>query len=241
MTVHVDVIASVNEARSDDFVNRTSIVIDVLRATSTMVTALEYGCSSIVPVETVYQAKHMQGEGDLLGGERFGKKISGFDLGNSPLEYVFPDIQGKRIIMTTTNGTRAIYKAQKAAHVIAGSMLNAASCAKAATNLKRDIVIVCAGTQDRFSLEDGLCAGLIIEELREITGGDIELNDFALAMHCTYRELRHDLEEALLMCANGKRLCRMGYKEDVLYCSRVNRFTVVPVLRELTMLPYRQF
>lgn len=236
--MQLDVISSVNEARSDDFINKTIIVIDVLRATSTIVTALEHGCSGIIPVETVCQARNLQREDNLLGGERFCKKIAGFHYGNSPFEYMSPEIQGKRIVMTTTNGTRAIQKSQKAMHVLAGCVLNAASCAQVAFALKRDIVIVCAGTQDVFSLEDGLCAGLIIEELQARHEGAMELNDTGIAMQGAYKYNEDRLEDAIMQCANGKRLCKLGFKEDVTFCLKVNHYTTVPLLREQTLVPY---
>lgn len=228
--MQVDVISSVNEARSDDFINKTVIVIDVLRATSVIVTALAHRCRGVVPAETVQQAKSLQQSDDLLGGERFCKKIAGFDFGNSPLEYMTLQIEGKKVILTTTNGTRAIQKTQKAANVLTGSLLNAMACANAARQLKRDVMIVCAGTQDQFSLEDGLCAGLILEEMKK-EGEEVETNDLGTAMISVYRNLGENIEHALLNCSNGKKLSRLGFQEDVLYCSLVNRYDFVPVLK----------
>jgi 2-phosphosulfolactate phosphatase len=237
--MQVDVISSVNEARSDDFINKTVIVVDALRATSTIVTALEHGSIGIVPVETVCQARGLQEANVLLGGERFCKKITGFDLGNSPFEYMTPEIEGKKIVMTTTNGTRAIQKSQKALHVIAGSMLNAAASAEAAIGLKRDIVIVCAGTQDQFSLEDGMCAGLLIDEIMARCENPVVTNDIGIAMHCLFSHRRNDLEEAIFQCSNGKRLSKLGFKEDVSFCCRVNLYKTVPVLSGDTLVPYK--
>ncbi len=236
--MQVDVIASVNEARSDDFINKTVVVIDVLRATSTIVTALEFGCAGVIPVETVSQALKLQESGMLLGGERFCKKILGFDLGNSPVEYMHRDLTEKRIIITTTNGTRALQKTHKAANILAGSVLNARSCAEAAIQLKRDIVLVCAGTQDDFSLEDGLCAGLIADELCELSGEAIALNDLGTAMQAAYRHVKDCLETVILESANGKKLSKMGLKEDVIYCCRKNRYQTVPFMHEQMMLPF---
>lgn len=234
----VEVIASVNEARSDLFVNKTAIVIDVLRATSTMITALARGCSGVVPVETVHQAKSMMERDDLLGGERYGKKIAGFDFGNSPLEYRSDAVLGRKIILTTTNGTRAIQKAQKAAHVLAGAMINAELCAQTAVKFKRDVVILCSGTQNEFSLEDGLCAGLIIDELSKHCESPLLVNDFGTAMHLTYLQASHMIPETIMQCTNGKRLCKLGFREDVHYCAQSNIVPLVPVLRGETMQPF---
>lgn len=231
--MHIEVVANIGEARSDDFLHKTVIVIDVLRATSTIITALIHGCRSIVPVETVLKAKELYREGDLLGGERFCKKIPGFDFGNSPLEYTREAIQGKRIILTTTNGTRGIQKAIKADHVLAGAFLNSKACAETAAHLKRDTVIVCAGTQDVFSLEDGLCAGHILEELVLLLGEkQISTNDFGLAMRGCYLQVKDRLLETLLTCSNGKKMCKSGFQADITACAQTNMTDQVPILEQ---------
>lgn len=234
----VDVISSVTEARSDFFLNRTAIVVDVLRATSTIITALENGSSGVLPVETVCQAKDSRQPGDLLGGERFCKKIAGFELGNSPLEYTEGVVSGKRVVLTTTNGTRAIQKSLKAAHLIAGALLNSASCAEAALRFRRDIIILCSGTQDEFALEDGLCAGLIVDELANRCAEPVVLNDFAMAMQHAYHSARPTLMETIMQSSNGRRLAKIGFAEDVRYCCEVNRTSVVPILQGELLVRY---
>ncbi|NEW06225.1 2-phosphosulfolactate phosphatase [Paenibacillus sp. SYP-B3998] len=229
--MHIDVVANIGEARSDEFIHKTVIVIDVLRATSTMIAALSNGCQSIIPVETVLQAKELHKPGDLLGGERYCKKIFGFHLGNSPQEYTRKAVEGRRIILTTTNGTRGIQKATKAEHVLAGALTNSNACANTAVHFKRDVVILCAGTQDVFSLEDGLCAGLILDELSGILGTkQLTINDFGLAMQSCYLQTKDTLLEALLACTNGKKLCKLGFQEDLISCSKVNSTEHVPIL-----------
>lgn len=237
--MQIDVIANIGEARSDDFLHKTVIVIDVLRATSTIITALANGCKELLPVETVLQAKEHQKAGDLLGGERFCKKIPGFDFGNSPAEFTKTAVQGRRVILTTTNGTRGIQKALKAEHVLAGALLNGKACASAAADLRRDVVILCAGTQDVFSLEDGLCAGLLVEECILWLGEkQVSVNDFGLAMHGCYLQAQSDMLETMLQCANGKRLSKMGFREDVEFCSGINQTSMVPILHRDVMVPY---
>ncbi len=238
--MHIDVIASVGEARSDDLIHKTVIVIDVLRATSTLITALANGCGAVIPVETVAQAREIQKSGDLLGGERYCKKIPGFDYGNSPMEMQTKDIIGKRLIMTTTNGTRGIQKAHKADHILAGALINGRACAKAASELSRDLVILCAGTQDAFSLEDGLCAGQIVEEFVQSAGSTaLEINDLGLAMLGSYRSASSNLEEAMLRCSNGRRLSKLGFRQDITYCAQLNQTELVPILHAAGMVPYR--
>lgn len=230
--MQIDVIASVNEARSDDLAGKTVLVIDVLRATSNIVTGLASGCQGIIPVETVQQAKTMQEKGDLLGGERFCKKPAGFDLGNSTFEYMQESIRGKRILMTTTNGTRAIQKTGRAQHVIACSFLNASSCADAAAFFGRDVILLCSGTQDVFCLEDGLCAGMVAEELDRRCSGHAVMNDFSVAMRDAYRQNRCRLKEALSECTNGKRLTKLGFQEDIAFCAQTDVYGIVPLMKD---------
>lgn len=238
MNIHV--IPTVMEARTEEFHHKTVIVIDVLRATSTLLTALVNGCTEIIPVETVHGAKSLQREGDLLGGERACKKIPGFDLGNSPLEYEPALVTGKRLILTTTNGTRAIQKAGKNSRILVGSLLNARACALKALEWGEELAILCSGTQDVFSLEDGLCSGLILDELERLAGGtapvssaqaSFKVNDFGLGMLYAYRGVRDRLTETLLASANGKRLTKLGCREDVLYCAQRNTIGIAPEVR----------
>ncbi|UKS30735.1 2-phosphosulfolactate phosphatase [Paenibacillus sp. HWE-109] len=228
--MHIEVVANIGEARSDDLLHKTVIVVDVLRATSTIITALANGCKAIVPVETVMKAKEQVQEGDLLGGERYCKKIPGFDFGNSPLEYTREAVQGKRIILTTTNGTRGIQKSMKADHILAGALLNGRACAQAAIAFKKDTVILCAGTQDVFSFEDGICAGLILEEFtRSLGEKNVLINDFGLTMRSSYLHSKDSLFETLVSCANGKKMSRSGFHDDLILCAKTNIMDQVPI------------
>lgn len=239
--MHIEVIANIGEARSDEFLHKTVIVVDVLRATSTIITALMNGSKGVVPVDTVIKAKELAKDGDLLGGERYCKKIPGFDLGNSPLEYTREAVQGKRVILTTTNGTRGIQKAIKADRVLAGAIINGRASAAAAIDLKRDTVIVCAGTQDVFSLEDGLCAGFILNEIAALLGESLMItNDFGLAMRGCYLEAKDRLFETILACSNGKKMKKSGFSADVELCAKVNMTDCVPVLEQDQMVPYQR-
>ncbi|WP_195571174.1 2-phosphosulfolactate phosphatase [Paenibacillus sp. 1001270B_150601_E10] len=239
--MHIDVIASVNEARAIDLSQRTVIVIDVLRATSTIVTALAHGASGVVPVETIGQAKQCATAGDLLGGERYCKKIPGFDLGNSPLEYAGEHVKGKRVILTTTNGTRAIQKSMRAKHILAGSLLNAKACAITALKLRNDIALLCAGTQEAFAFEDGVCAGMILHEmLHQPIHAELTLvyNDLGKMVMSAYRHHQDDLVHALKECASGKRLAKIGYADDIQHCAAINSIPIVPRFDQHMMIPF---
>jgi 2-phosphosulfolactate phosphatase len=239
--VLIEVIATIGEAEAQHMKHKTVIVVDVLRATSTMVTILGQGCRGIIPVETLQEAKESHQEGDLLIGERFCKKIPGYDFGNSPLEFVQADLTGKRVIMTTTNGTRGIQKACQAEHVLAGSLLNGKACAQAAAEFGQDIAIICSGTQDVFSLEDGLCAGQIADELLALGGEmNVALNDFGIAMRNSYVQAKDHMEHTLFHCWNGNRLNELGFGSDIRYCAQLNITEIVPIMDSSIMVIHRR-
>jgi len=130
-------------------------------------------------------------------------------------------------------------KTCKAHTVLAGALLNASSCARVALGLRRDLVLLCSGTQDVFSLEDGLCAGMIASEMLRLANGEkIAINDFGLAMMGCYEHHRDRLHEALLNSANGQRLVKLGFSDDIGYCAQTNRYDLVPVLVDGMLVPY---
>ncbi|MCU6710154.1 2-phosphosulfolactate phosphatase [Paenibacillus sp. J5C_2022] len=229
--MQVQVISNVNEACSAKFCHKTAIVIDALRATSTIATALAAGASSVKPVETVMEAREYYAEGDVLGGERFCRRISGFQLGNSPDEYAPETVAGRRVILTTTNGTRAILKSLRAHEVIAASFLNGGACAAHAARQRRDIVIICAGSHNEFAIEDGLCAGFLLNRLLEHCSGDLALDDFGAAMHSLYNDRKDAICNTLSAGATGRRLAKLGQSHDIEACSRRDLYSNVPIWR----------
>jgi 2-phosphosulfolactate phosphatase len=166
------------------FTGKTSVVIDVLRASSTIVTALKNGAKEIVPVATVEFAVKvsggMFGGQTLLGGERNTKKIEGFALGNSPLEYEEKIVNGKSIVFYTTNGTKALAKAKFSEHLFVCSFLNLNAIAKHLVSLQNNVEIICAGRNNFFSLEDTVCAGKLVAEIISMNP-EVELNDSVYA------------------------------------------------------------
>lgn len=229
----IQVIPSLGEINNEPFDGTVVIVIDVLRATSAMITALAYGASSVIPVEKTEEAEKLRRPGVLLGGERSCRIIPGFDLGNSPFEYQNDIVQGKRIIMTTTNGTRAVQRAGAAKEIITGAFLNGRAAARKAVLLGVDIVILCAGTRDVFALEDGLCAGKIAMDILSQTerkGMNSEINDFGRSMIFAYERVKDRLADALLKCQSGQRLTRLGFQHDVHYCAREDLYDFAPAI-----------
>lgn len=212
------------------------IVIDVLRATSTMVTALANGCQSIIPVISPVDAieRRLTLPGSLLGGERNVLPIEGFDLGNSPFDYVPEKVGGKKVIITTTNGTRAIRDASAAPKIWMASFLNMQSIVLAVlrqfenSDKLQGIVVFCAGTEERFDLPDTLCAGMLIDGL----GTNVTLNDLGEAARMLYRSSENYLVDKIRNSVHGKKLISLGFERDVVYCSTPNILPIIPVFKE---------
>ncbi|GIP37620.1 putative 2-phosphosulfolactate phosphatase [Paenibacillus sp. J31TS4] len=229
--MRLTVLGTLQEALPAVCQERTVIVLDVLRATTNMVTALEAGALSVLPVRHPAEAIGRRREGCLLAGERECVRIEGFDLGNSPLEFREETVAGKHIIMTTTNGTEAVrLTGPEAAAVLVGCLRNATACAETAAGFGRDIVLVCAGTKGHYSFEDGIGAGLIADRLVRLLGGEAEPDDLAVTLMEAWRQTAPRLTERLLACENGRRLTRLGFAEDVRFCATTDATRVVPLL-----------
>ncbi|MGI9861034.1 2-phosphosulfolactate phosphatase [Moorella naiadis] len=229
--LEIEVFTTLNGIPDEAINKKTIIVIDVLRATTTITAALAAGCLEVIPVltpeEAIEMRQRLEDERVLLGGERNALKISGFDLGNSPLEYTPQVVAGKRLIITTTNGTRAIRRAAGGRQVLLGAMGNGPAVARAAAAGAADITIICAGTRDHFSLEDFLTAGLLVEELDNL--GEYILRDGARVAREYFRLHRQDPGAAMMDSYHGRLLASLGMEDDVAYCSRVGTTAVVPV------------
>jgi len=213
------------------FTGRTSVVIDVLRASSTIVNALQNDAKEIIPVSTVEFAVKVSGgmfSGQtLLGGERNTKKVEGFALGNSPLEYLQELIAGKTIILYTTNGSKAIVKAKFSQTLLICSFLNISAIANYLVELNEDFEIVCSGKGSVFSMEDTVCAGKLISEIMKIHD-DIELSDSARASLALNKNFGKSILKMLKETEHGKLLIENGFEEDLKFCSKLNYSNVVP-------------
>lgn len=208
----------------------TVVVADVVRATTTMVEALAYGARAIYPTssteEAVKLAASLGREDTLLCGERKGLKVEGFDLGNSPSEFSRDVVEGKRLVMSTTNGTVALVAVQEAARVVAGAFTNLQAVAHAVAD-DEDVVVVCAGREGRFALDDALFAGHLVRRL----GTGLTLNDGARAV----RELAGAVTPSpdfLSGTEAGLALAGVGLGGDLEICGDVDRHGVVPELRD---------
>ena len=213
-----------------DLTGSTVVVIDVLRSTSSMVEALVNGAQGVYPAasteEAIKLASSLGRDDTILCGEARGLMIEGFDLGNSPLEFSSENVAGKRLVMSTTNGTRAFFLVGDAVTVLACSFMNLSAVGVAAME-SDSIVVVCAGMGGLFSLDDAVCAGALVQRIRAAAEVDVELNDAAMGaveMALTFR-VNPDF---LALTSAGQRLVDIGLREDLEICAEIDRYSVVP-------------
>jgi 2-phosphosulfolactate phosphatase len=213
------------------------IVLDVLRASSTITVALNNGAREIIPVASIESAVKISGslfgEVTLRGGERNGKTIEGFNLGNSPLEYSEAAVKGKSIIYCTTNGSVAMAKSRYARTLAVGSFINLTATTDFIRNENKDFLIICAGranTIGNFSLEDAVCAGMMIQNLLKVDSLEVELSDSAKAAHALSKSFGRSILKMLKTSEHGKYLIEIGFAEDLKICAQVDSVPVLPIL-----------
>ncbi|MFV0346278.1 MAG: 2-phosphosulfolactate phosphatase [Bacteroidales bacterium] len=226
----VDIIFAAESVRAEAVSGKTAVVIDVLRASSVICSALANGAKNVYPVLSPEEAfmlrNSMNTKEVLLLGERNALPIDGFDFGNSPILFSKEAVKGKTLIMTTSNGTRAIRNAQSADYLYVASFLN---CDAILNTLEKhnDIVVVCSGTNNEFALEDSLCAGLIACELGR---REFRLSDAAIAMASLYSSHKDGLQDFASRGKHYQRLLKLGLHEDLDYCFKLNVVSNVPQL-----------
>jgi 2-phosphosulfolactate phosphatase len=203
------------------------VVIDILRATSCMTTALAHGIKSIKPVASLEECKNLKDSGLICAAERDGKKAEGFDIGNSPFSYMDPDLKGKDVAMTTTNGTLAISLSKSAKQVIIGSFLNLESLSEYLLKQKADILLLCSGWKGKINLEDTVFAGAVVEHLKDHFA---PFCDAPLAAQHLFNIAKNDMMDFLKNSSHVKRLRNLNIKEDIEFCLSLNRYSTIPVL-----------
>jgi len=215
-------------ARNADFSDCCVIVIDVLRATSSIVTALYYGAREVLPVKSPEQAFAIADKEDsiLLCGERQGKSIKGFNLGNSPLEYQSDEVREKILVMTTTNGTRALVNASKTDCVVLLAFLNMKAVSRFVQSTDKDIVLLCAGTNGEFSIDDAVCAGLFARQLSQHESIKFENPPDQLGE--LVERYQHNILDLLRDSHHGQYLIRLGFEHDLDFCARRDIYDIVP-------------
>jgi 2-phosphosulfolactate phosphatase len=192
-----------------------------------MTTALAHGVQSITPFARLEDCLAMKSADYFTAGERDGQRVEGFDLGNSPFEYMDEHLKGKRVAFTTTNGTQAIARSAGADEIIIGSFLNLSAVATHLRDIKTNLLILCAGWKGKVNLEDTLYAGALVEKLR----GEFELEcDAPLAAFHLYQCARNDMHAFLQESSHVRRLGRLNVVEDIRFCLTLDQYNVVPTL-----------
>ncbi len=236
--MRLDVYFGAHSVTSADVQGRVVIVIDVLRASTTIAVALANGARAVIPFESsdeaVTRSKGLARGDYKLAGERRNLMIPGFDLGNSPREYTREAIEGKTILFTTTNGTAALVAVQPAREVLVGSFVNftaVGAMVRAAARARSDIAIVAAGGERHFSLEDAVCAGRFVRVIRRGLN-DVAMNDGAQATMLLERKYANDIPRLFADASHGRALADSGFAEDLAICAQLDGYPVVPVYQD---------
>lgn len=214
-----------------------AIAIDVLRATTTMVTALGTGAEAVQVFssldELMQVSERWPSDKRLRAGERGGAKVEGYDFGNSPLDCT-PDLMtGRRLFMSTTNGTRCLERIQNATTVLAAALINRAAVVKFLLGKQPDEVwMVGSGWEGSFALEDTVCAGAIAYEVSQQLSGDWIGNDEVLGAIALYKQWQDNLLELLHHASHGKRLLGLGGNQDLEYCAKLDTLNVLPIQKD---------
>lgn len=213
------------------------VVIDILRATSAMVAAFHHGVKDIIPVASVEEARQYIGrEGYVAAAERNGEVVDGFPVGNSPLAFKSMDLSDKTIVISTTNGTKAINVGKDAKQLVIGSFLNLTALTDWLLKQDENILLLCSGWRDKFSLEDSVFAGAVMARLLESGKFGVE-EDSSIASKYLYMAARDNLMSILKAAPRRKRLQQLQLLDDVKYCLTPDQATVIPVLKDGRLVP----
>jgi 2-phosphosulfolactate phosphatase len=212
-----------------DAENSITVVIDILRATSSICVAFEHGVKSIIPVSTIEEAVEYKAKGFLIGAERHGEMLPGFDFGNSPFSYMEPRIKDRDIVLTTTNGTRAFEIAKDSFKVVAGSFLNMDVLIHWLREQQHNVILLCAGWKNTFNLEDTLFAGAMVYKLKKDFDFSIG-RDSCIAAEYLYMLGKNDMYKFLEESSHRLRLEKLHIEKDIAYCLTPNQTRVIPCL-----------
>ncbi|MFV1883951.1 MAG: 2-phosphosulfolactate phosphatase [Balneola sp.] len=232
---YIDVFFSVQAFQEEDLRGKSAVIIDILRASSSIVTAVNNGAKKIIPVEDMSDAmkiaRTMDQNDYLLCGEKDGVKIEGYHLGNSPQEYTKEVVGDKTLIINTTNGTRAIKKANLANRIYIGSFLNQKAILNALAEHDDEVVLICSGWRGRLALEDTMFAGSLIHKLCK---GNLpeKTKDGAKVAFGLFEKFGDDLEETIRQSDHAHRLRNLVPEDDVPFCCQVDKFSVLPGMKD---------
>ena len=236
--MRLDVFFGQQQFVQGDIANRVVAVIDVLRASTTVAVALFNGARNIIPFDShedaVARSKSLERSHVRLAGERKMLAIPGFDLGNSPREFTREAVEGKTVLLSTTNGTGALVALQGARDVAVASYVNFSAVLamlRAAARGGSDLSIICAGRERQFSLEDAACAGRYVRHISKSLP-TTELNDAARACVMIDRRYGDSLSRLFDEASHGRALTEAGFAEDLVICAAVDAYPVVPIYQD---------
>lgn len=210
------------------------VVVDILRATSVMVTAMAHGAREIIPVATLDEARSYLDQDYLCAAERGGAPVEGFPLDNSPFSYMNENVKDKSVVITTTNGTLAITKSTSAEQVLVGAFLNLGAVANYIVGQDKDVVVHCAGWKGKTNMEDTLFAGALVELLAETHELACDTAHLSLKY---YQSVKADLFETVKNSAHARRLNKLHVIKDIEFCVQQDTYTVIPVLKGEKLIP----
>lgn len=215
--------------------NQTALIIDVLRASTTIITAINNGCRAVIPVIEVEEAfelaRQFPRQDVLLAGERNEMFIKGFDLSNSPLEFTQETVRNKMLIFTSTNGAKLFRFSASAKQTLIFSFVNVSSTVEFIMNNSTDVAILCAGKHGQFGLEDAVCGGMLISKLTHVLKKAAELNDGAVAAFRLYQHYAENILDMMRQSSHGRRLVEIGQDKDLIYAAAVDAIPIVPIVR----------
>lgn len=225
----IEVIFLVNEKMEDHFFQKNIVVVDLLRATSTIITALANGAKSIIPTSNVEEAvkiaKNFEKSTFLLCGEKNTKIIEGFDLGNSPLDFTEEKVKDKKIILFTTNGTKVFSLLKHSHNVLVYSTLNLTAVSKKMVEIGGQWIIICSGRNGFYDESDSIAAGLLISKLKE-NEVEVQLNDAGRTSFILFEKFKDDLKNFLKSTDHGKILIENGFEADIDFISEIDKFNI---------------
>jgi 2-phosphosulfolactate phosphatase len=202
------------------------VVIDIFRASTAICAAIAAEAEKIIPVKTIDEALACKDKGFILASERDGKKIEGFDMGNSPQKFYDPLLRGKTIVLSTTNGTDAIYAASVGDSVLIGSFLNVSALAQKLVQLNNDVILLCAGWKNRFNLEDTIFAGALISKIKNVMNCS---SDSCQAAEYLFNISKNDMTSFLHLSSHYNRLKHLNLEEDMKFSLQIDITDKIPV------------
>ncbi|MFL5482672.1 MAG: 2-phosphosulfolactate phosphatase [Gemmatimonadaceae bacterium] len=236
--MRLDLFFSPIQVKPADTAGRLVAIVDVLRASTTVATALANGAKTVMPLpdadDVITRSKEFHRSAVVLAGEQKMLPIQGFDLGNSPQSFTPEAVKGKTILLTTTNGTRALLGVQGARDIVIASYVNftaVLTMMKVAASSNTDIAIICAGEDGGFTLEDAACAGRYVKAIPK-RSDPIEMNDAAAASVLIEKKYGDNIAKVFKESAHGKALQEAGFGDDLAAAAEVDSHPVVPIFQE---------